>query len=80
MYDICITFSRSKDFTQENVEKVIYTNRDGQVVTVSKEELLTHGFPIQNDLGVLKIQSPEKTSNVSWKDIRSISISEPDEL
>lgn len=80
MYDICITFSRSKDFEQESVDKVVYTDSHGSEITVSGDELLTHRFPIQSDLGVLLIHSPEKTSTVSWKDIRSISISEPEEL
>lgn len=80
MYDIRITFSRSKDFEQEDVEKVIYADADGNEITVAGEELLTHRFPIQGDLGVLLIYSSEKTSSISWKDIRSISVSEPDEL
>ena len=80
MYDICITFSRSKDFEQEDVETVIYTNAEGIEITVSGEKLLTHHFPISSDLGVLLVQSPQKTSSVSWKDIRAISFSVPDEL
>ena len=65
---------------QESVEKVIYTDADGNEIIVSGEKLLTHCFPIRGDLGVLLVQSPEKTSTVSRKDIRSISISEPEEL
>lgn len=80
MYDVRITFSRSKDFEQYSVEKMVYTDADGKEMQVSGKDLLTHRFPIRGDLGVLLVCSLEETSTVSWKDIRSITVSEPTEL